>query len=98
MARAKFDIILETVRYAPDGKIELARVFERRGFAYSDHFLMTREILIEKIKSGKKCVTGQRQESLAGTFETGKPVLVANEFISTSPDAGKDFLENVPIF
>ena len=98
MARAKFDIIIETVRYAPDGKIELARVFERRGSAYSDHFLMTRAILIEKIKGGKKCVTGQRKEFLAGTFDTGESVLVTGEFISTSPNSGKDFLENVPIF
>jgi hypothetical protein len=98
MARAKFDILIETVRYAPDGKIDTARVFERRGAAFSDHFLMSRETLLEKLEGGKKCVTGQRKEFLAGTFETDKTVQVSNGFITTGPQAGRDMLEGVPIF
>lgn len=98
MARAKFDIVIETVRYAADGRIEMARVFERRGAAFSDHVLLSREKLFEKIKSGKKCVTGQRTEFLAGTFKTDKPVQLIGDFISTSPGANKDLLENIPIF
>jgi hypothetical protein len=54
--------------------------------------------LFEKIKSGKKCVTGQRKEFLAGTFETDKTVQATGDFISTAPNAERDFLENVPIF
>ena len=98
MARPKFDIVIETVRYAADGKIEVVRAFERRGPAFSDHFLITRQNLFEKLKAGKKCVTGQRQEFLAGTFVTGKDVQISADFISTSPNAEKDFLEDVPIF
>ena len=98
MARAKFDIVIETVRDAPDGKIEMARAFERRGAAFSDHVLISRKNLFEKIKSGKKCVTGQRKEFLAGTFETDKTVQATGDFISTAPNAERDFLENVPIF
>lgn len=98
MARAKFDILIETVRYAPDGKLEIARVFERRGAAFSDHFLMSRETLLGKLNDGKKCVTGQRKQFLAGTFEPGKSVQVSGGFITTGPQAGRDMLENVPIF
>jgi hypothetical protein len=98
MARAKFDILIETVRYAPDGKIEMARAFERRGTAFSDHVLLSREKLLEKIKAGKKCVTGQRKEFLAGTFDAGKDIQISGNFITTAPNAEKDFLEDVPIF
>lgn len=98
MARAKFDILIETVRYAPGGKIETARVFERRGAAFSDQFLMSREILFGKLNNGKKCVTGQRKQFLAGTFETDKTVQVSGGFITTGPQADRDMLENVPIF
>lgn len=95
---SKIDIVIETVRYTPDGKIDKARVFERRGAAFSDHFLMSRETLLEKLKSGKKCFTGQRKEYLAGTFETGKPVQLVGEFITTGSSATQDHIENVPIF
>jgi hypothetical protein len=98
MARAKFDILIETVRYAPNGKIETARVFERRGAAFSDHVLMPRETLLGKLNDGKKCVTGQRKQFLAGTFETGKAVQVSGGFITTGSQADRDILENVPIF
>lgn len=98
MARAKFDILIETVRYTPEGKIEMARAFERRGATFSDHVLISREALLEKIKNGKKCVTGQRMEFLAGTFETHKTVQVTGDFITTGPQVGRDTLENVPIF
>jgi len=98
MARAKFDILIETVRYALNGKIETARVFERRGAAFSDQFLMPRETLLGKLNDGKKCVTGQRKQFLAGTFETDKTVQVSGGFITTGSQADRDILENVPIF
>jgi hypothetical protein len=98
MARAKFDIVIETVRYTPEGEIEMVRAFERRGAAFSDHVLIAREALLEKIKSGKKCFTGQRTERMAGTFEADKSVRVQGDFISTGASATRDFLENVPVF
>jgi len=98
MPPAKFDIVITTVRYAPDGKIEMVRAFERRGAAFSDHVLLPRQALLEKIKKGKKCVTGQRKEFLAGTFDVHKKVQVVGDFITTESSAGQDNLQDVPIF
>jgi hypothetical protein len=98
MARAQFEIVIETVRYAPDGKIELVRAFERRGAAFSDHVLIPRAALVEKIKSGKKCFTGKRKENLGGMFTLEKQVQLVGEHLTTAASAERDYLENVPIF
>jgi hypothetical protein len=97
----KFDGVVEAVRYK-DGQIVVVRAFERRGAAFSDRVLMDRQELIERLKKGKKFVTGKRKELLAGTFEQGKPLQVVNhdgkEFVSTRGDADHDELEQVPVF
>jgi hypothetical protein len=99
MARAKFDIVIEAVRYAPDGKIEMARAFKRRGPTYSDHVLISRENLFENIKAGKKCIIGQRKEFLGSSFVPEKSVQIVGDFITTNKtNAEKDYLENTPIF
>ena len=69
----KFDVVVEAVRYK-NGKIELVRVYERRGASFTDRILMDRKTLLERLKDGKRFVTGQRKEYLASTFEVGKPV------------------------
>ena len=97
----KVDGVIEAVRYT-DGQIEEVRAFERRGSAYSDRVLISREKLLERLKDGKKFVLGQRKEFFAGTFETGKPVQVVSrggkEFIATRSDAERDELEQAPVF
>jgi hypothetical protein len=98
MPPAKFDIVITTVRYAPNSKIEIVRAFERRGAAFSDHVLLSRQVLLEKIKNSKKCVTGRRKEFLAGTFDVYKTVQVVGDFITTENSAGQDNLQDVPIF
>jgi hypothetical protein len=87
---------LKPSAYAPDGKIEMARAFERRGAAFSDHVLISREKLLEKIKSGKKCVTGQRKEFLAGTFETEKTYKLAEIHHNRPPTPKKTFSKTSP--
>lgn len=97
----KFDGIIEAVRYK-NGQIVTARVYERRGAAFSDRILIERKELLERIKSGKKFLTGKRKELWAGTFEEGKPVQVVNrdgkDFISTRNESDRDELEQVPVF
>jgi hypothetical protein len=97
----KFDGIVEAVRYK-DGQIVVVRAFERRGAAFSDHVLIERHELIEKLKKGKKFFTGKRKEFLAGTFEQGKPLQIVSrdgkEFVSTGESADHDELEQVPVF
>ena len=57
---------------------------------------------MERLKNGKRFVTGQRKEFLAGTFEIGKPLKLAGndgkQVITTVPDGERDELEGVPSF
>ena len=96
----KFDGIIEAVHYK-NGQIVTVRAYERRGASFSDRVLIERKDLLERIKSGKKFLTGSRKEYLASTFEVGKPVLVVNrdgrDFLSTREGADRDELENVPV-
>lgn len=97
----KFDGVIEAVRYK-NGQIVMVRAFERRGASFSDHLLINRRDLLDRLKGGKKFITGSRKEFLASTFESGKPVQVVSrdgrEFISTRDAADRDELEQVPVF
>ena len=97
----KTDGIIEAVHYK-NGQIVTARVYERRGATFSDRILIERKDLLDRIKSGKKFLTGTRKEYWAGTFEEGKPVQLVNregkEFIATRDGADHDELEQVPVF
>jgi hypothetical protein len=93
------DGVIVAVRYAADGKIETARIFERRGPTYSDRVHIDRATLVERIKSKKRYVVGLRMKYLASTFETGPEVrYLESNVITTSPGATQDMLEGVPIF
>jgi uncharacterized protein YjhX (UPF0386 family) len=97
----KFDGIIEAVHYK-NGQIVTVRAYERRGATFSDCVLIERKDLLERIKSGKKFLTGVRKEYLASTFQEGKPVQIMNrdgkDFISTRAGADRDELELVPVF
>ena len=97
----KFDGVIEAVRYK-NGHIEVVRAFQRRGAAFSDRVLIARKELLERLKDGKKFVTGKRREGFGGMFEQGQPVQVVSrdgqDFISTRTDANQDELEQVPVF
>ena len=98
MAKIKFDGMIEAVRYAPDGKIDLVRAYERRGATFSDHILIRRVLLVERLQKGEKFVTGQRKEFMGSTFESAKPVYLNGDVISTGIANNHDLLEDVPIF
>ncbi len=103
MARAKFDGVIEAVRYDPEGKIALARLYKRRGAAFSDHVLMDRDDLLRCLKSRRKLVAGKRVEFMAGTFTTSLYVSIqgtsGNEVIVTQgASSSHDWLQDVPLF
>jgi hypothetical protein len=98
MARMKYDGVIEAVRYAADGKIELVRAYERRGATFSDCVLLDRPTLAARLKNGEKFITGQRTERLGSTFETAKNVQLRGEVISTGQKSERDLLEEVPLF
>ncbi|MCL4528389.1 MAG: hypothetical protein M1282_03135 [Chloroflexi bacterium] len=97
----KFDGVIEAVRYK-SGKIDVVRAYERRGATFSDHVLLDRKTLMERIKKGKHFVTGQRKEFWASTFDVGKPVKLAGtdekQVVTTLEQADRDELEGVPAF
>jgi hypothetical protein len=98
----KFDGVVEAVRYK-NGQIEVVRAFERRGAAFTDRIMLTRDELLKRLKKGQKIVVGKRKEFLAGTFDVQeKPVQVLNrdgkEIISTRAGADHDLLEEAPVF
>ena len=97
----KIDGVVEAVRYK-NGQIVMARIYERRGAAFSDRAMLDRKELLERLKSGKRFVTGVRKEFWAGTFDEGKLLQVVTragkEFIATQPDADHDNLEPAPVF
>ncbi|MCX6066643.1 MAG: hypothetical protein NT121_12945 [Chloroflexi bacterium] len=97
MANKKFDGLIEAVRYAPDGKIELVRAYERRGATFSDHILISRVDLVARLMKGEKFVTGLRKEFLGSTFESAKIVRMNGDVISTGSESSRDLLEEVPI-
>ena len=97
----KFDGVIEAVRYK-NGQILLARAYERRGPTFSDHVLLDRKTLLDRIQKGKVFVTGKREELKASTFKVGKPLVIVKqngkEWISTRHDASHDEIEEVPVF
>lgn len=97
----KIDGVIEAVRYK-GGKIDVVRAYERRGATFSDQVLIERKTLLERLKEGKRFVTGQRKEFWASTFKVGKPVKVLGGedkmVVATRPDLDHDELEGVPNF
>jgi len=97
----KIDGVIEAVHFK-NGQIVQVRAYERRGFTYSDRVMLDRKTLTERLESGKRFVTGSRQNLMASTFTTGKPVFLTGEdgrsFVSTREGATADELEGVPVF
>ena len=97
----KIDGVIEAVHYE-NGQIVTVRAYERRGAAFSDRQLLDRAALLERVKAGKRFVTGVRKEFLAGTFEEGQVVQVVQrggrEVLATKAQAEQDNLEPAPVF
>ncbi len=99
----KFDAVIETVRYTPEGQIELARGYERRGATYSDRVLFTRAGLLKLLRAGKKLAAGKRLPLLASTFEILAPITLSGArgsevIITREAPAGRDLLKDIPLF
>jgi hypothetical protein len=99
----KYDGVVEAVRYNADGQIDLVRVYERRGPTWSDWVLMRRDVLIERMKSGKKFYAGTRKVHMAGTFELTAELRLAGKsgeevVVTRSSSSDCDRLDGVPIF
>jgi hypothetical protein len=102
MKKQKIDGVVECVRYKSNGEVEWVRAYERRGATYSDHLLLKRETLIERLKSGKKFVAGNRTSLMASTFVVTLPVRLFQTgdkevLVTGDIQSNQDRLEGVPI-
>ncbi len=62
------DVVVTAARYGPqDGRLQFARVYERRGVVWSDVQLLDREALLERIRQGKRVYAGEPAD-LEGDF------------------------------
>lgn len=99
MTSKKVDGIIEAVRYTSDGKIEVVRAYERHGVVWSDHIMLGRQELSERLKQGKRFVVGERKIYLGSMFKTGTAVHQVQDSIVTEGQASaRDLLNGVPVF
>ncbi|MBW8011422.1 MAG: hypothetical protein FVQ83_09305 [Chloroflexi bacterium] len=101
-SKPKYDIVVEAVRYRPDGQVEWVRAYERRGPTWSDHVLIDRETLIEKLEAGRRVYFGKRKEFLASEFEISAQIHLLqtkNGTVLVSGDlhSEKDQLDGIPV-
>jgi hypothetical protein len=99
MARMKLDGVIEAVRYAPGGKITVVRAYERHGVVWSDHVLLERKDLSERLKQGKHFAVGKRRLYLGSVFETGTAVhMIEGNIVTEGQISAHDLLSGVPVF
>jgi hypothetical protein len=96
-----YDGVVEAVHWTTSGRIEWVRVYERRGPTWSDRVLLDRDTLVERLKSGKKFVTGKRIVKMASEFEVSEEVELRETgkgevIVSGETKVEKDWLEGVP--
>ena len=103
MAKNKFDGILEAVRLDQDDQLVLAKIYEKRGVIWSDHFLVKRDELVERLKNGQVFLIGTRQYKLGSSFVTTDTIQLTKnngqEFIRLDQDnKDSDLLKGIPRF
>jgi hypothetical protein len=103
MSPKQIDGVIEAVRYTPHGNVDLVRVYERRGPTFSDWVTLTRDQLLQKLRTGKKFYVGERIPLQASTFKLGSPVLFSglagHEVIMVlSGNKQHDNLPGAPLF
>jgi hypothetical protein len=103
MSPKKIDGIIETVRYDPEGRISLVRVYEKRGPTFSDLIILSRDQLIQKLRAGKKFYVGKRIPLQASTFELVVPVKLSGktgqDVVVSRPGRGlNDDITDAPLF
>jgi hypothetical protein len=92
----KIDLMVDAVRYTANGQIEFVRGFEKRGAAFSDNIIVSRDALIVLLKNGKTVVSGDRKAYLGTTFDIQSQFKLVGEFVTNQAAANSDTLVNVP--
>ncbi|PKO12590.1 MAG: hypothetical protein CVU39_23175 [Chloroflexi bacterium HGW-Chloroflexi-10] len=103
MVKTNFDGIVEAVRLDDNKQLLLARFYERRGPIVSDHLLINRIDLVQRLKDGQRILIGKRLNKMGSNFETGEALLLTKnnglDYISTQTGtANQDQFKGVPVF
>jgi hypothetical protein len=96
-----YDVVLTAVRYAPEGRVELARGYARRGVVWGDRKLFDRNQILDLVAQKKKIATGIAAET-PGDFEVWEDVTSRSQedgdsIYVTEPPATGDALA-LPLF
>ena len=98
MEKQKFDGVVEAAHFSKEGRLIWVRAYERRGATFSDRVLISRQELVQRLKSGRKFVTGKRLPLLSSTFETSQSLRLVGEYVVAGESHSEiDFLEGVPV-
>ncbi len=102
MRKKKYDGVIEAVRYDENGKIILARGYERRGFIYSDLIPFSRQEIVDRLEAGKKFYTGTRIHYMGHNFETNKPLRLVDHkggklIVAGDTPTDQDHIAGVPL-
>jgi hypothetical protein len=93
--------VVVAVHYKKPGEIDWVRAFEARGATFSDHVMIRRAALIEKMKTGKRFVSGKRKIYEASNFDFGEDLSLAGkdgaEVVVIGSGSDKDDLKGVPL-
>jgi hypothetical protein len=103
MSEKQIDGVIEAVRYTPGGNVDLVRVYERRDPAFSDRLILTRDQIIQEMRTGKKFYVGECIPLQASTFKLGNPVLLSGPagyevIVELSGNKRHDDLQDAPQF
>ncbi len=98
----KLDVVIEAVRLdAHDGRLGLARGYERRGHVWSDVVLLTREELVERLRRGARVAVG-RMKDVPGDFEVLARVRLrradGTDFLAAEGEPGPGDRVPAPLF
>lgn len=98
MPRDKIAAVVDSVRYLPEGGIDMVRLYERRGAVWSDYLLLSRIDLIKRIRKGK-ISTGSRRQFMGSDLNLGTPIHYEMDvFFTGDQRGGTDCLDGVPVF
>jgi hypothetical protein len=102
MTKINYDGVLEAAHFKPDGQLDWVRVYERRGFVFSDRVMLNREAFVKQLKAGKRYMVGERILNMGGKFNITQPVHLVQQdgkqMIVVGDDPTKmDELVGVPI-
>jgi hypothetical protein len=103
MSEKQIDGVIEAVRYTPGGNVDLVRVYEMQAPVFSDRLILTRDQIIQEMRTGKKFYVGESNPLQASTFKPGNPVVLSGPagyevIVQFSGNKRHDDLQGAPQF